>query len=1198
MPSGVRVTSVATGLYHSLALGSDGNVYAWGYNGNGEIGNDTDVNSSTPVKSGLPAGASPTAIGAGIYDSYALLANGTLDAWGQNGFGQLGNGTFTASWLPVAVELSANATFTSLASDSSSDFALAIATPSLSMTTTDLSPSSSSPVYGQAETLTATVTSSDGGGTVNFEDGSTSLSGCSSVSLTQTGATYQAQCTTSTLSAGQHDLTAVYSGDSSSQGSTSSAVVLTVATAPLTITGSSGAATYGGAPPAVTASYAGFVNGDSAASLTASPTCSTTATTTSPVGTYATTCIGASAANCSITYQNGEVVIDPAPLSISASSGTMTYGSAPPSIDPGYAGFVNGDTSASLTADPTCSTVATSSSAVGNYASTCTGAADPNYLISYTDGQVVVGAAPLVVTASSVATTYGTASAAITPAYSGFLNGDTSASLTTQPTCTTSASVTSPVGTYPSSCSGATDPNYAITYVDGTATIAPAPITITASSDSTTYGGSAPGISPIVAGLQNGEGASVLGGGLQCSTDAAPASPVGTYGASCSGASDPNYTISYVDGTVTVSPAPLAVTASSGSMTYGGSVPTITPTIGGLQNGETASILGAGFGCATGSTSTSPVGSYASTCSGASDPNYTVSYAGGTVTVTPAPLTITASSGTMTYGDSPPAIVPLVAGLQNGEDISVLGPGLMCSTSAISSSPIGPYASTCSGAVDTNYTISYVDGTVDVVAAPLLVAASSGSMSYGGTPPAIQPTYSGFVNGESSAALATQPTCTTGANSNSPVGTYSSNCSGASDPNYAISYVAGDVVVGTSVLVISASSATETYGSAPSAITPSYSGFVNGDAPSSLATPPTCTSAATAGSPVGSYTTGCTGAADPNYTIEYVAGSAQVQPAPLAVSASSATMTYGGTKPVITPNVTGLVNGDSVAALGAGLTCTTAAGPTSTVGSYSSTCSGASDPNYSITYASGTVTVGPAILTVTANNQTMQFGGTVPTLTYTITGFVNGQTLATSGVSGQPACTTTATSVSRKGTYPITCTVGTLSASSYIFTFVAGTLTIGTTRDLDCHTEGDVWVLPGWSYRLLPGCHVHGSVHVEQGGSFDDEGGNVSGSIDSEGGAVRICNSYIMGGLIATSSTQLVDVGDGSPSCGGSTLLGGVELSSDSGGVRLVHAHAVGAISVTQNAGEVDVESNRVTGSLSVGGNSGTTNNRSNNVYN
>ncbi len=83
------------------------------------------------------------------------------------------------------------------------------------------------------------------------------------------------------------------------------------------------------------------------------------------------------------------------------------------------------------------------------------------------------------------------------------------------------------------------------------------------------------------------------------------------------------------------------------------------------------------------------------------------------------------------------------------------------------------------------------------------------------------------------------------------------------------------------------------------------------------------------------------------------------------------------------------------------------------------------------------------ILTVTADNKTMAYGGSLPTLTATLSGFVNGDTAAV--VIGTAACSTTASSSSGGGTYPITCTAGTLSATNYIFSsFVGGTLSIWT----------------------------------------------------------------------------------------------------------------------------------------------------------
>ena len=94
--------SVAGGQYHSVALRSDGSVWAWGLNGNGQLGNGSTTASSTPVQvTGLPT--TVTAIAAGGYFSLALLSNGTVWAWGSNNSGQLGNGTTTDSSIPVQV---------------------------------------------------------------------------------------------------------------------------------------------------------------------------------------------------------------------------------------------------------------------------------------------------------------------------------------------------------------------------------------------------------------------------------------------------------------------------------------------------------------------------------------------------------------------------------------------------------------------------------------------------------------------------------------------------------------------------------------------------------------------------------------------------------------------------------------------------------------------------------------------------------------------------------------------------------------------------------------------------------------------------------------------------------------------------------------------------------------------------------------
>jgi len=107
VPSGVTFTSVAAGETHSLALGSDGNAYAWGSNFFGELGNNSTAQSSVPVlvsTGAVPSGVTMSTVSAGPYYSLALGSDGNAYAWGDNDYGKLGDGSFLGRLQPVPVE--------------------------------------------------------------------------------------------------------------------------------------------------------------------------------------------------------------------------------------------------------------------------------------------------------------------------------------------------------------------------------------------------------------------------------------------------------------------------------------------------------------------------------------------------------------------------------------------------------------------------------------------------------------------------------------------------------------------------------------------------------------------------------------------------------------------------------------------------------------------------------------------------------------------------------------------------------------------------------------------------------------------------------------------------------------------------------------------------------------------------------------
>ena len=149
-------------------------------------------------------------------------------------------------------------------------------------------------------------------------------------------------------------------------------------------------------------------------------------------------------------------------------------------------------------------------------------------------------------------------------------------------------------------------------------------------------------------------------------------------------------------------------------------------------------------------------------------------------------------------------------------------------------------------------------------------------------------------------------------------------------------------------------------------LTASYAGLVNGDTSAAISGLVLSTAPATSG--VGSYAIMASGAADPNYSISYLPGTLTIGQAALTITANNQSMTYGGSLPALTAGYTGLVNGDTRAAI-SGLVLSTAEA-SSPAGSYPITASGASDPNYSISCLPGTLTIGPATLTVTADDQT------------------------------------------------------------------------------------------------------------------------------------------------------------------------------------------------------------------------------------
>jgi len=179
-----------------------------------------------------------------------------------------------------------------------------------------------------------------------------------------------------------------------------------------------------------------------------------------------------------------------------------------------------------------------------------------------------------------------------------------------------------------------------------------------------------------------------------------------------------NFLGSSAAGTLSVGQSPLAVTANGSSRQYGGVDPAFTVSYSGFVNGDGPGSLSGKVTCTAGDTASSPVGNYAINCSGLSSPNYTITFVPGRLTVAKAVLTITANNVTKTLNAGNPALGWTASGFVNGENPSVFTVTPACTTTATTTSPVGSYSITCSGANAANYTFSYVPGTLKIVYAP------------------------------------------------------------------------------------------------------------------------------------------------------------------------------------------------------------------------------------------------------------------------------------------------------------------------------------------------------------------------------------------------------------------------------------------------------------------------------------------------
>jgi 6-phosphogluconolactonase (cycloisomerase 2 family) len=665
-------------------------------------------------------------------------------------------------------------------------------------------------------------------------------------------------------------VSASFAGDSLFTAS-SGAGSLTVNKAVLSVIGSSAVRLYGDANPGFTYVITGFLNGDTAAVVSGTTTCDTSTPTgvTTSIGHYPVVCgLGTlSSANYTFVAVPGTLSVNPAPLTVSADNETRVYGDPNPVFTGTVTGLRNGDV---LT--PTYSTIGSIFAQVGTYPIVPFIAPSPlsaNYAITYINGTLTITSAPLTLNVNNASRAYGDPDPVFTGTLVGIKNNDVITA-----SYSTTATATSPIGTYPitATLSGLNLPNYTVTINPGTLTITQAALTVTAADASRLYGNANPVFTGTIVGIRNGDPITAT-----FSSVATPASVVGTYPI-VPALVDPlgkvsNYTVTLVNGTLTITPAPLSVAAGNTNRNYGNANPTFTGTITGLKNADP---ITANF--TTTATITSPVGTYPITFASFNDPagklsNYIVtSTTNGILTIRPAPLTVAGFNGTRFYGDPNPA--PAITGIKNGDPITAGYDATAPGPTAAAGGTFTLVPLVNASPALSNYTVTIQNGRITVNKAPLSVVANNLSRPYGSVNSTLTGTITGVKNGENiTASFSTTATQT------SNVGTFAITAAAVFNPttlsaNYTLTTTNGVLTVTTVPLTIAANNQTIILGAAvaPSA---TYTGFVLGQTPANLAGTLSCSAAAGTGN-VGSSAINCSGQSSTNYAITFTPGTATV----------------------------------------------------------------------------------------------------------------------------------------------------------------------------------------------------------------------------------------------------------------------------------------------------------------------------------
>ena len=612
------------------------------------------------------------------------------------------------------------------------------------------------------------------------------------------------------------------SADYQLSGGANTTTTANITPAPLTITGANLTTTYNASAQSLASpTVSGLIAGDNV--VVAGGATGTNA------GTYtaAYTATGVDAGNYTVTANAPVLTINKASLVVTANNAATIYGQTDPALTASVSGLQGGDNSSVIS--PAYTLTRAAGVSTGTYAITAAGPSSvSNYNITYVPGQFTIAqAGSLLINLNAATTTYGTA-ATPTIASVQYVNGsgqltnftttggniytDGIATTITITPSITGATVTSNVGAYANAVTGTytgSTSNYtAVTTITNTLTITPAPLELTVANVSKTYDANAVTAAQIAAGSLTGgvaSGVTVTGGALMNSQTITglggvtySGSAIGAINASATtypingsiGSGFSNYNVTIVNGALTVNQAPLVVNGAVTTTPYNGAVQTnAAATVSGLQGSDSVVVTGYATGTHAGAYTDSLV------ASGASASNYSITYNNGSMTITPASLLVTGVANQYAYnGALQTNTGASVSGLKGSDTASVSG----YATATHVSQGIVPDALVATLSNPADYTVTYVQGSLQITPIVITATVNSATVMYNAT----EQTTGFVVTGLKGADTATAASGTaTGTN----VGTYTSNLVLTASSDYTIGAITnGTLTITPAPLTISA----------------------------------------------------------------------------------------------------------------------------------------------------------------------------------------------------------------------------------------------------------------------------------------------------------------------------------------------------------------------------------------------------------